>query len=179
MKSVLLLFSVILVSACVSQQEIKEITIPGHGNQIYTFSHDIRLAAKVFSNDEYAIRNVFANDSVPLVFDGSNQQDNAFFTVVATNLGKIQTYFAYEGRLFSFEPYYFLGEKWYDRNGAEIGKPGFANALWLKGPATGANETSVTINNGIVYLQGTSYQNLTLAGDKLVLIVFEYQQPSF
>lgn len=173
---IVVLLSVILASACVQQPEIKEIKIAGHGNQVYTFANDIRKAAKVYANDPEAIRNIFLqNDRLALVFDGSNQQDNAYFTVVVTNLGKIQTYLAYEGKIFSFEPLYFIDDRWYDSTSTEIQKPELSNALWLKGPSTGADETSVTVVNGTVYLQGTSYQNLTLAGDKLVLIVFNYK----
>ena len=175
-----LLFSIIFVSACIEQpREIKEITIPGHGSQVYTFSNDIKTASKVFANDEQSIRNIFLqNERIMLIFDGSSQQDNAYFTVVATNLGKIQTYLAYEGRIFSFEPIYFIDEKWYDRTGTEILKPELNNSLWLKGPSTGANGTSVTVEGNTIYLQGTDYKNLTLAADKLVLVVFNYEPSS-
>lgn len=177
MKPVILLAVIVLASACVAQQEeIKELRIAGHGDQVYTFSNDIRAALKVFSNNETAIKGLFAStDRVYLVFNGSSQQDNAYFTVIATNIAaKIPPYFAYEGRIFVFEPYYFEGDKWHNKNGVETEKPPAENVLWLLGPDTGAKETSVTIDNKTVYLQGTDYKGLTLAADRLVLIVFGY-----
>jgi hypothetical protein len=43
--------------------------------------------------------------------------------------------------------------------------------IWLVGPNTGAKETAVNIDGNIIYIQGTSYENLVLAGDKFALIV--------
>jgi hypothetical protein len=163
---------VIIVAGCVQEEvALKEISIPGH-NDIYTFSNDIRDALKVESNNPAAIKSQFYEGEMSVVFDGSSPQDNAYFTVVMTNImAKVPTYLAYEGVLIKFQPYYFIGETWYNRNGDEIEKPKLANVLWLKGPSTGAEETSVNIINNTIILQGTSYQNLTLAGDRLVLEV--------
>lgn len=173
---IVILASLVLVSGCAEQpQEIKEITIPGHGNQVYTFENDIREALKVPVNSETGVGILMSMyDHYTIVFDGSDMQDNAYFRVVLINLGKIPIFYAYEGKAISFEYFYYIGDQWYNETDGEIKKPDFSRrpTIWLKGPSTGANETSLTLENNILYLQGTSYKNLTLAGDKLTLIVF-------
>ncbi len=170
--AVIALLMVILVSGCTEQKPLTEITIPGHGSQVYVFSHDIRESSKVPVNDREGIRNVFLeNDEIKIVFDGSSETDNAYFRVVVINIvEKLQAYFAYEGKVLRFKSYYHIGDIWYDGEG-EIGKPDLTNALWFLGPDTGAKETSLALKDSTIYLQGTSYRNLTMAGDKLALVV--------
>ncbi|KHO47666.1 MAG: seg [archaeon GW2011_AR5] len=172
----ILLISVIVISGCVEEQEpVTEIYVPGHGNQIYAFHNDIRESLKVPVNNPEGIKALAAvSNGMYLVFDGSNPQDNAYFTIVTTEITqKISTYYSYEGRLFGFMPYYHIGSQWYDSGGKEINKPDFSGpVMWLLGPSTGANDTSVTLVNSTVYISGTSYNNLTLAGDKFVLLIF-------
>ncbi|MBI2971259.1 MAG: hypothetical protein HYY37_02455 [Candidatus Aenigmarchaeota archaeon] len=167
-----LLVALVLVAGCTSPAPVKEITIPGHGSQVYVFTHDIREASKVPANDETGIRSLFTQaDAITIVFDGSSSTDNGYFQVVSINvIDKLRTYFAYEGKVMRFSPAYYLGDTWYDADG-EIEKPNLTDALWLMGPDTGAAETSLTLDGSIVYLRGTSYKNLTLAGDKLALVV--------
>ncbi|MEM7819430.1 MAG: hypothetical protein QXD48_01215 [Candidatus Aenigmatarchaeota archaeon] len=173
-KYILLIVILILVSGCIQQKEIKEIMIPGHGNQVYTFENDIREALKVKTNNESGIKEIFLrNDHFNIVFDGSNQQDNAYFRVVLINMAKIPIYFAYDGRIITFDYYYYIGEQWFNSTDGKITKPELKYpSIWFLGPNTGANETSVNLIDNVIYLQGTSYKNLTLAGDKLTLIVF-------
>lgn len=166
----------ILVAGCTQQEEvsIKEVSIPGH-NDIYTFSNDLRESLQVTADNPQGIRQKFFSGSMNLVFDGSSQQDNAYFTVIMTNImAKVPVYLAYEGVLIDFQPYYFLEDVWYDRKGNEIEKPDLSGpTLWLKGPATGAENMSLSLTNNTITLQGTSYKDLTLAADKLVLIVMD------
>jgi len=172
--SIIIIF-VALASGCTENNtEIKEIAISGHGSQVYTFANDIREALKVSVNEPIEIKRIFAtNSNFVLVFDGSDSQDNAYFRVVLINMNKIPTYYAYEGRVLSFEYYYYIGDNWYNDTDGNITRPAFAKpVIWLKGPATGATETSLKLENNIIYLQGTSYKNLTLAGDKLTLLSF-------
>jgi hypothetical protein len=96
----------------------------------------------------------------------------------------MQTYFLWEGGILGVDSYYYVGDRWFTVvNGTEteIPMPDFANTadttdatntvVWLKGPGAGTNETSVTIDGNIIYVQGTSHRELTLAGDRLALIV--------
>ena len=173
-KIFLAIIAVVLVAGCAEQQPVTEISIPGHGNQIYAFHNDIRESLKVPVNDPEGIKALASYNGLNLVFDGSSGQDNSYFTIVTTELTqKLPVYFSYEGRLFGFRPYYYIGPQWYDADGIEIGEPSFSGpVLWLLGPSTGANETSLTLVNNTVYLQGTSYKNLTLAGVKFTLLLF-------
>lgn len=168
------LVSVLVVSGCTEQQPITEVSIPGHGNQIYAFHNDIRESLTVPVNNPAGIKALInSSNGMNLVFDGSSPQDNAYFTVVTTEVTeKISTYYSYEGKLFGFAPYYYMGEQWYDSGGVEINGPPSGPVLWLLGPSTGANGTSLRLENSTVYLSGDSYKGLTLASDKLALLVF-------
>jgi len=173
---ILILVSFVLISGCTERQPVTEIVIPGHGDQVYTFAHDIYDSAKVPVNDPQGIGLLFAiNNRYTIVFDGSDSQDNAYFRVVLINLGKLPIYYAYEGRMVTFDYLYYIDDQWYNETDGEIGTPVFENpVLWLIGPSTGAEETSLTLEDNIIYLQGTSYDNLTMAGDKLTLLVFGF-----
>ncbi|MBI2578654.1 MAG: hypothetical protein HYW26_03010 [Candidatus Aenigmarchaeota archaeon] len=169
-----MLFSVLLVSGCVQQQrEIKEITIPGHP-QIYSFSNDLREVLKVPVSGKADMQILFLqSSSIDIVFNGTSTQDNAYFRVVLIDMiTKMQAYASNEGKQLTFRSYYFVDSKWYNSTNGEIEKPGLGTAIWLKGPETGAEETSVRADESIITVQGTSYKNLTLAGDRLVLVVF-------
>ena len=65
-----------------------------------------------------------------------------------------------------------MDNKWYNSTNEEIERPEFNGpVLWLVGPSA-ANETSLTLTNGTIYLSGDSYRGLTMVGDKLVLLFF-------
>ncbi|MBI4896480.1 MAG: hypothetical protein HY832_02930 [Candidatus Aenigmarchaeota archaeon] len=170
---ILLIVALVLVAGCIQDEPIKELRIPGHA-EIYTFETDIREAVKVYSNDPVLIRQkFFSADNVTLLFDGSSGEDNAYFVVTLVNLGKIKTYFANEGRFIQFTSYYLDRGQWFDSQNKPLASaPNGTLMLWLKGPHTGANETSVTIENNTITLQGASLNDLRLAGDRLTLIVF-------
>lgn len=167
---------VALIAGCTQEkQPITEISVQGHGNEIYTFSNDIRESLLVKTNDPEGIKAIGATFAdMNVVFDGSNQQDNAYFRVVLTNINaKLPLFYSYEGRLISFNAYYFIGDTWYKSANQTIEKPNFSSpVLWLSGPSTGAKDTSLNLVNNTIYLSGTDYKNLTMAGDKLVLLFF-------
>ncbi|MEK6888248.1 MAG: hypothetical protein AABX14_04870 [Candidatus Aenigmatarchaeota archaeon] len=167
---------VALIAGCTQQQTpITEISVQGHGNEIYTFSNDIRESLLVKTNNPEGIKAIGATfTDMNVVFDGSNQQDNAYFRVVLTNINaKLPLFYSYEGRLISFNAYYFIGDTWYRSANQTIEKPIFNGpVLWLSGPSTGATDTSLNLVNNTIYLSGTDYKNLTMAGDKLVLLFF-------
>ena len=170
---IIIIFLVTIISGCTeTPKEMKEITIEGH-TETYTFANDIRESLKVPVNDEFGIRQMFLeNDRFNIVFDGSSMQDNAYFRIVLINLAKISIFFSYESKVIGFDYYYYVGEQWYNSTNENITIPELHNVIWLKGPSTGAIDTSLTLNGSTVYLQGTDYKNLTLAGDKLTLLVF-------
>ena len=172
---VAILFAVVLVAGCTQQKPVTELTIPGHGSEVYTFSNDIREALKVKTNDPQGVKDVGANlQHINIVFNGTNKHDNGYFSAVLISIiNKVSLYYAYEGKVIYFDSYYFLDDKWYNSTNEIIEKPNLSDTiLWLKGPSTGANETSLVLVNNTVYLSGTDYKGLTLAGDKLVLLLF-------
>ncbi len=165
-----------LVAGCLQEQPLKEIVIPGQ-EAIYVFTYDIRESIKAASDNEKTIRSLFVDSvSMNIVYDGSSNQDNAYFIVALTNIGnKLRPYMANTGRFVKFDYYYYIGDYWYNSTDDIVDKPNLTGpTLMLKGPETGATETSVRLNdNNTVVVQGTSYRNLTLAADKLSLIIFD------
>ncbi len=185
MKTIFLLLAVVVLAGCIQQDEyvpLTELHLQGGGNEVYTFTHDIRQTLKLNVNNPEGIMDLAdRSDIMVLVFDGSDRQDNAYFTVVVTNLQqKIPIYYAYKDRVFNLVPFYYLGDEWFDKTGKNITKPDFGTtpAIWLKGPSTGATDTSLNLTNNTIYLSGLSYQNLTMAGDRLTLLFFNIDEIS-
>ena len=172
MKLVILIFSVVAVSACVQQAEIKDIYINGHGNQIYQFSYDIRESVKIPSDNEREIRNLIAvSDKVTVIFNSTSGEDNAVFQVVVFNLAaKLPTYFSYEGKLLYIDILYYGEDGLYNKSNSKAELP-TNTKIRLLGPHTGAEEGSVRLDGNTITVQGTTPKNLVLAGDKLALVV--------
>ncbi len=172
----LLLTAVVLVAGCAEQASLKELYIPGHGDQIYAFSSDINEALRVSTNDPEGIKEIGKSlETLNIVFNSSDAQDNAYFRVILIDIvSKLSTYYPYEGRLVYFNTYYYSGENWYNSSNEQLQQPSFSGpVLWLYGPATGANETSLTLEGNNIYLRGASLAGLRLASDKLVLLFFQ------
>lgn len=167
------LILIIITSGCVAQEEIKEITIPGHGSQVYEFSYDVRESIKVRSSGDDAISSLLRSAGrMSVIFNGTSREDNGYFSAVAFNiLSKLQTFYAYEGKLLSDIAVFYYDGGWHNKTGSAVEKPDLTDAsIWLLGPHTGANGTSVTIDGSVIYIQGTSLKNIAMAGDKLALI---------
>ncbi len=172
------LIAIVLAAGCVQQEQpITEISIPGHA-QIYTFSNDIRQSILVKAENEQEIHSLFQNERhVNIVFNGTDELDNGMFRIALIDINaKIPFYFASQGKGTTIDVYYFISDnvtQWYNFRSEPIPEPELSGlTLWLRGPATGATETSITLQGKTVLLQGTSQKNLSLAADKLVLIVF-------
>ena len=173
MKILLFIILLVFISGCVQQTEIREITIPGHANQVYVFSFDIRESIKVKAPDEAAVRNLLRTDSINILYNGTNEQDLAYFNVALFNIReKLRTFYTYDGILLKFYPFYYTANELVNFSNASISNP----TIEIRGPNTGATETSVTINNATVLVQGTSSRNLQLAADRLVLAVFDIDE---
>lgn len=173
--TVLSIAIIVLLSGCAQQEPVTELYIPGHGDQIYTFANDIRESLLVKTNDADGIKAIGKSLAhLNIAYNGSDLQDVGYFRIVVIDIGaKVPTYYAYEGKIITFDYFYFVGDTWYNATAEEIEKPSFSQpTLWLSGPSTGANETSLTLERSIVYLRGSSYKGLRLAGDKFVLLLF-------
>ena len=166
------ILAVVLIAGCVQDNPITEIAIPGH--PIYSFSNDVRESIKIGAPDSNTTQLVLLSGrNITIVFNGSSEKDNAVFQVTAFNIvARMQQYYIWEGHVLSVDTYYFMGDKWYNRTAGEIEKPALLDTvIWLKGPETGATDNSVTVNGNIITVQGITAEQVTLAGDKLSLIM--------
>lgn len=169
---------VVAASGCTQPKaEIKDVFIAGHGEQIYSFSYDIRESVVVPAGDEAQIRNLLANSSrLSIIFNSTNGQDNAVFEVVVFNIAaKLPTYYSYEGKLLRIDAFYYAEDGLYNASKEPDVLPNNTK-LMLLGPNTGAKETSVKMSGDTITVQGTTQKNLILAGDKLALIVMGIDQ---
>ncbi len=183
MKRYLILFSVLgllVVSGCVAKE--KPINVLEQGLTKYSFINDVREILKVDVNAPHDINNILINTKkINVVFDGVSVNDNSYFRVLLTNLlTHFRLYFENNAmKLPMIETFYYLQDEngqWYTSENKTIPKPSFKEpTLWLKGPNTGATETSIEFkddrNQNIVYLSGTDYKNLTLVGERLSLVI--------
>ena len=174
MRFYILLITVLIIAGCVQEQpknQITEVSIPGH--PVYTFSNPINEAMKYSITDKDEIHQaILKTRNLNIVFNGSSVEDNTYFQVVLFNVvTKIQTFFVYEHTLLRVNSYYFIGDQWYNLTNTTSMPNLTGTTLWVKGPNTGATENSLSFANNTIYLQGLSYKNLTLAGDRLVLLV--------
>ncbi len=173
MRIFIVLAAMVFISACVQQTPITEITLEGQGDQVYVFSYDIRESVKINSDSEESIRNLLGSaDSINLVYNDT-QSDLPIFNVALFNIReKLRTYDAYHGILLKFYPFYHTSDGLVNFSNASISNP----AIEIKGPNTGATETSVTLNGKTVLVQGTDSRSVQLAADKLVLIFFDIDE---
>ena len=172
---VIAILLLVLSSGCVHEEEeteIKEISIPGHYHS-YIFSYDIRESLNVTSSDPDAIMNLVGSaDVLDIVFDGSSEEDNSYFSIALFNIAsKLNNYFIYEGKIWKSQIFYYIGDHWYNSSTEEIEKPELGPAIWFLGPNTNATETSVKLVDNIIYIQGTSGKDIELAADKFSLNV--------
>jgi len=170
--------AVVLVAGCVqSDKPITEIAFEGQ-SRVYTFANDIRQSILVKATDEKNIHGLFqSQDRLSIVFDGTDPTDNGLFRIALFDISsKLPFYLASQGRDVAIDVYYFVqdgGKQWYNFQNEPIEEPQLAGlTLRLKGPATGASETSVMLENTTVTVQGTSRTGISMAADKLVLIAF-------
>lgn len=171
---VISIISIILISGCVQQEKpITNITI---GNVEYSFSNDIREAMKVPVANRSSIQELaLLSQEIHIVFDCSVAEEKPSISVSAFNVVSIiQNYLVAHGSFTHFDTYCFQGEKWYNSTDNEAQKPA-GTILWFKGPKTGANGTSVYVENTTITIEGTDHKNMTLAADAFSLAVLGYQ----
>ena len=165
----------LFLAGCV-QEPLHNITISEH-NVDYIFTSDIREAIQVPTNNPQEIRNlILQNYRINLVFDGSDQQDNAIVALAFHDItSKLTPYFINENISKEFAIYYYVGDRWYDIHKNQTEKPELNKedevTLWIMGPRTGATKTSVNLEDRTITIQGTNRENLAKAADKFALIV--------
>ncbi len=188
---ILLVTLLVFASGCVNQEqpkplEVKEITKDGI---TYEFTNNILDSMNISINNATEIKRIVKYAAaVSIVFNSTTEEDNSYFTVINYNMvGKLTHYYAYSRRKYVDETFYNIytikGDKLlkFDRsiNNWTESPVGIDNIEWpvlyMKGPNTGASETSVSLDldGRIVYIQGTNYRNLSLAADRFVLEVLD------
>ncbi len=137
------------------------INVDGH---IYTFSKNPKESKKVYcSNPELIQIKTYQAKKLMFVFNGSNEKDNALFSVMGENIVlRLKPYFEYQGI-----------KKEY--NASEINS--FVpeeDELVIKflGPHTGANGTYVMLENNTIIISGNTTKGAQMAADRYVLAVF-------
>ena len=172
---ILILISIVLATGCIGQQQYAK-TLEKDGVE-YQFSDNIYDSMKIPVYDEDFIldRIRFGPEKITVVFNGSSLEDNAYFATVGFNVAhKLANFFTYsQGR--------FVNITALDINNNVTQIPG--SIIYMKGPNTGAEGNSVSLSNltvgnntySIVVMQGTTYQNLSQAGDRLILLVLDFR----
>ncbi len=140
------------------QQSLHKIRI---GNHVYAFTSNILESINVSVNEPKKIKELIDNaNRVDVVFNASDE-DNKYFAVVGFNIvSKLQTYYTSLGWAKDFK-------------GIPMENATFQyTTILLKGPTTGATNMSVELTNDkIIIVQGTSFEEMEKAGDKLALVV--------
>ncbi|MBI5061423.1 MAG: hypothetical protein HZB67_03855 [Candidatus Aenigmarchaeota archaeon] len=184
---ILIIFSVVLASGCINQPKEEPITLTTitKDGVAYEFTNNIFDAMKVPMIEQAEIKRIVTKASaVSIVFNSSSKEENAYLTVINYNMvGKLSSYYTYSKQQFVDETFYNIYDVKNDRlmkfdrsiNNWTESPTGIDNIEWpilyLKGPNTGANETSVTLDESgkIIYIQGTDYRNFSLAADRFTL----------
>ncbi|MBI5332616.1 MAG: hypothetical protein HZB65_03520 [Candidatus Aenigmarchaeota archaeon] len=181
---VISLIIVIAVSGCINQEETpKELYNITKDGVEYVFLNNIYDTMNMSVEDGSSIRKTINEPlSVKIAFNGSNSEDNAYFSVVSYNLvEKLKNYYIYtRGKMVDFSAV--------NLNGSEQFPYG-STIILLKGPNTGANITRVYYDNACVYngvvvakfsrcivIEGTDYSGLVKASERLMLFLLEYEQ---
>lgn len=171
------ILSIAFVAACLEEQKdpILYIQVSGHG--AYEFTNNVRESIEVPVNDPQTVKALIDNSKkIVIVFDGSDEEDNARFQVSILNtIFKLQDYYAHEGKLLDdFDSYYYIGDRWYNKTNDFVDELHLESdtVLWFKGPNTGAEETSVKIDRNVIFIEGKTGKGIELAADRFILAVF-------
>ncbi|MBU5678508.1 MAG: hypothetical protein QXJ96_03020 [Candidatus Aenigmatarchaeota archaeon] len=146
-------FSYIISVEKPSKNELKEITINGVK---YEFNTNLYEVIGVPAKNEEEIKNIFDESyKICIKFDNSSEEDNSIFFVSSFNI-------------------VYKTIRYYTSRGMEkkIEVCDEEPKIELKGPNTGASETSIRLMNKTILVQGTTTKNLEMAADKLILIIF-------
>ena len=157
-KIILILLILIIVSGC-ADKGLHKITI---GNTVYQFIQDIKQSQLVpIENSTEIYQLVKISDKINIAFE-PGKGDEGIFQVVAFNIvRKTQQYYADLGWTKQFNTV-FLNETILPDNETNI---------WLRGPNTGATNTSVYLINTTIVVQGETNKSLEMAADRLSLTI--------
>lgn len=158
-KVILLVLALVILSGCAQKNELMQLKINGEN---YDFSEDIRQSIKIPVQNVSEIYSMLKNQNIVIAFNGSSGKDNGYFAVAAYNLVfKMSKYRAQEGMPANFSSAVF--------ENLTVQKDD--TVIIFKGPNTGASENSVSLAGNIIVVQGMTYKNITLASDRLSLLM--------
>ncbi len=166
-KILLSILVIIAVSAgcigqVVPQQEVKTLQLDGVE---YTFTHDINQTIKFPIESSSVIKaRLYTATEVLVVFNGNSASDNSAIAVAGYNLvEKLKTYYIYsQGRFVKIS-----GSEMNETSSSFTGQ----KILFL-GPNSGADKNLIDLlPDGTIRVEGIDYGNLTLASDRLALLV--------
>ena len=137
------------------------VNVDGHA---YVFSINPKLSEKVPCNNPELIQiKTYQAKRIMFVFNGSNDKDNALFSVMGQNIVlRLKPYFEYQGI-----------EKEFNASEIDSYVPEKGDlVIRLVGPRTGANGTYVELRNNTITISGNTTDGAQMAADKYVLSVF-------
>lgn len=132
----------------------------------YVFSSNIYDAINVPLPDAPEIyNNIMSADRIAILFT-DNKQDNSMIATASIGItSKLAYYYTYtQTRVVNITGYNLLNLSNATLDGTLIE---------LRGPNTGANETSVKLENGRIILQALNASGLELVSDRIALLLFE------
>lgn len=161
----ILLISVAVITisfSCGCVEEKKNITEIMVYDKFYQFNTNLIDSLKISSSDPSTIKNLFDEANIIcVVFNGSSEEDNAYFAVVSYNvIWKVNSYYT---NLDEFKKFGVCDE-------ANLSQADATMAM--RGPNTGATENSVVLSGKTVTIQGTNWREFEKVGDKLILNIF-------
>ena len=162
----ILIIGLVVSAGCISQQEPEKYTyvIKKHGIE-YIFSNPIENASLIpVINETEILNEILTTTKVRMTFE-SHEVDNIAFQLAGVDTSsKLSHFYVYgQGRFVDMGAEELINLTEDDKANATI--------IQLKGPNTGATDTSVYLDqNGWIIIQGTHQKNLTLAADRFALI---------
>jgi hypothetical protein len=167
---ILTVFTLLFIAGCVQQpMEPNKRTFAG---KTITFRANLDEAAKVpiYPNETAMLRTLY-DPAVNWIYIAyvPNDDENGFYAVTGYELTfKLAgAYKAMFGRMPAVREL--------ELNATPEQPASDALVIWMRGPAAGANQTDVTINGGIITVEGAdvsevnTYTDLDLAADRLLL----------
>jgi len=162
----ILIIGLVVSAGCISQQEPEKYTyvIKKHGIE-YIFTNSIENASLIpVDNESQILDEITTTRKVRITFESQTTDNIAFQLAGIDTSSKLAHFYIYgQGRFVDMGAEELINLTANDRENATI--------IQLKGPNTGATDTSVYMDpNGWIVIEGSDQKNLTLAADRFALI---------
>jgi hypothetical protein len=168
------IISIIFIAGCIGQSQDKPFFILKDGERCiqYNFKADVRDIAEVPVAGKLGIQELlFSSSRLNILFESQPDDNPGFALASFAFTNKLAIYnLQVLGRVIEVQGYDTANQTYLDelnfssRTGLDI---------ILKGPNTGAEDTSVRLQDRAIVVQGNSTASLELAGERLALIMLE------